>query len=319
MEFVQFYPIGLAQPGSAPFLIPPLLADCGRLYNDRSENLYDKYGITERPAGIHARDRLSQAFYKEPFRNGIDVWLDLRDVTDEQWNADPFSASTRTILGERHGAKHGPIKIAPLAHHVMGGISIDAQGATCVPGLFAAGEVTGGLHGANRRGGNALTETVVFGSRAGQAAGDWAANVSAAPDGEAIKEITKPVFRSTNSSSGQSASRRMAELRRVMWEDGGILRNEPGLRRALNAVGGIEAEANALPLKGDPRQVQQNLELQFAAQTAGLVLQAALRRKESRGAHFREDYPFQDDKNWRGHLQVRLTSGNELDWTYKAI
>jgi len=319
MEFIQFYPIGLAQPGSAPFLIPPLLADYGELYNDRGENLYDKYAITERPAGIHARDRLSQAFYKETFRNGVDVWLDLRDVTEAQWNAEPFSASTRTILGERHGAKHRPIKIAPLAHHVMGGVSIDAQGATSVPGLFAAGEVTGGLHGANRRGGNALTETVVFGARAGQAAGDWAANVATAANGEAIEEIIIPAFRATDSSSGQRAPRRMAELRRVMWEDGGILRNEPGLRRALNAVDGIAAEANELPLKGDPRQVRQILELRFAAQTAGLVLRAALRRKESRGAHFREDYPSQDDKNWCGHLQVRLTAGNELDWTYKPV
>jgi len=319
MEFIQFYPIGLAQPGFAPFLIPPRLADCGRLYNDHSENLYDKYAITERPAGIRARDRLSQALYKETFRSGIDVWLDLQDVSDAQWNADPFSASTRTILGERYGAKHRPIKIAPLAHHVMGGISIDAQGATSVPGLFAAGEVTGGLHGANRRGGNALTETVVFGARAGQAAGYWAANVSVAPGGEAIKKIIEPIFRSTSSNDGQSAPSRLADLRRVMWEDGGILRNKPGLRRALNAVDGIKAEATALPLEGGPRQIQQNIELRFAAQTAGLVLQAALRREESRGAHFREDYPSQDDKKWRGHLHVRLTSGNELDWTYRSM
>ena len=319
MEFVQFYPIGLAEPGFAPFLIPPLLADFGRLYNDRKENLYDKYVITERPAGIHARDRLSQAFYKETFRNGTDVWLDLRDVTDAQWNAEPFSASTRIILGERYGAKHRPIKVAPLAHHVMGGISIDAHGATSVPGLFAAGEVTGGLHGANRRGGNALTETVVFGTRAGQAAGDWATNVSAVPDGEAIKKIIEPIFRSTNSNAGRSASYLLAELRRVMWEDGGILRSNPGLSRALNAVDGIKSEAAALPLIGDPRHIQQNLELRFAAQTAGLILQGAQRREESRGAHFREDYPVQDDKNWRGHLQVQLTPENELVWTYESI
>ena len=117
------------------------------------------------------------------------MWLDLRDVTEAQWNAEPFSASTRTILGERHGAKHRPIKIAPLAHHVMGSVSIDAQGASSVPGSFAAGEVTGGLHGANRSGCDALTETVVFGARAGRAAGDWAANVAAAHNQQAIEQI----------------------------------------------------------------------------------------------------------------------------------
>ena len=104
----------------------------------------------------------------EIYRHGNDVWLDLRDVSESEWNAEPFSASTRNVLGEHYGAKHRSVRVAPLAHHVMGGVCIDAQGATCVPGLFAAGEVTGGLHGANRRGGNALTETVVFGARAGQ-------------------------------------------------------------------------------------------------------------------------------------------------------
>ena len=107
--------------------------------------------------------------------------LDLRGVSDIDWNADPFSASTRHIFGERYGARQRPVRIAPLAHHVMGGVRIDPGGQTSVPGLFAAGEVTGGLHGANRMGGNALTETVVFGARAGQAAGEWANN---APDGK---------------------------------------------------------------------------------------------------------------------------------------
>jgi succinate dehydrogenase/fumarate reductase flavoprotein subunit len=318
MEFVQFYPLGLAEPGYPPFLIPPRLADFGRLYNDRNENVYDKYAITERPAGIRARDRLSQALYQETFRNGREVWLDLRDVTDAQWNAEPFSASTRIILGERHGAKHRPIRISPLAHHVMGGICTDAQGATSAPGLFAAGEVTGGLHGANRRGGNALTETVVFGARAGQAAGDWARNVSAGMGGESIKKLFKPIFRSTRNNAGQSTARLLAKLRQVMWDDGGILRNKPGLSRALRAVDTLKAEAAALPNTVEPRQVQRNLELRFAAQVAELILQGALRRRESRGAHFREDYPLQDDENWCGHLQVRMTPEDELDWKYKA-
>jgi succinate dehydrogenase/fumarate reductase flavoprotein subunit len=318
MEFVQFYPLGLAEPGYPAFLIPPRLADFGRLYNDRNENVYDKYAITERPAGIRARDRLSQALYLETFRSGMDVWLDLRDVTDAQWNAEPFSASTRIILGERYGAKHRPIRISPLAHHVMGGICTDAQGATSVPGLFAAGEVTGGLHGANRRGGNALTETIVFGARAGRAAGDWAKNISTGMAGESIKEISEPAFGSTRTEAALNTSRLMVELRQVMWNDGGILRNESGLIRAINAVAAIKAEVAAMPIPDDPRQVQRNLELRFAAQTAELILQGALRRKESRGAHFREDYPFQDDETWRGHLQVRLTPEDELEWMYKA-
>ena len=321
MEFVQFYPLGLAESGCPPFLIPPRLADYGRLFNGRDENLYDKYAIRERPAGIRARDRLSQALFRETVRNGVDVWLDLRDVTDAQWNADPFSASTRQILGERYGARYRPIKILPLAHHVMGGVCADAKGATSVPGLFAAGEVCGGLHGANRMGGNALTETVVFGARAGQAAADWARNIQ--PDGEGdpdwMDKIFEPTLGTSQGVDDQTAPRLIAELRHTMWHEGGILRSRPGLSQALNVVKRIAVQAADLPLQGDPRQVRQNLELRFAAQTAELILQGALRRQESRGAHFREDYPHQDDEAWCGHLQVRLKPEGGWDWRYQPV
>ena len=319
MEFVQFYPLGLAEPGYPAFLIPPNLADCGRLYNDQNEDIHDKYTITERPAGINARDRLAQALYTEIYRQGHCVWLDLRDVTESQWNAEPFSASTRQILGDHYGAKHRAVRVAPLAHHVMGGLCIDGQGATSVPGLFAAGEVTGGLHGANRRGGNALTETVVFGARAGQAAGQWA---NSAPDGRIEvppKDIHEPVINSTANDARSATNRLMAGLRKTLWDDGGILRNRQGLTRAAEVVADIKTEADALPIANDPRQVQRILELRFAAQSAELILQAALRREESRGAHFREDCPTQDDRNWCGHLQVRQSAEGQLNYGFQPI
>ncbi len=319
MEFVQFYPLGLAEPGFPPFLIPPKLADCGRLFNDNNEEIHAKYNITERPAGINARDRLAQALYTEIYRQGNRVWLDLREVSESQWAAEPFSASTREILGERYGAKHKSVRVAPLAHHVMGGVCIDAQGATSVAGLFAAGEVTGGLHGANRRGGNALTETVVFGARAGQAAGQWANNI---PEGRIEVppgDIRKPAISSSANDIKPATTRLLAGLRKTLWDDGGILRNRQGLTRAAAVVAGIKTDAAELPIPDDPRQVQRILELRFAAQTAELILQAALRREESRGAHFREDCPAQDDQNWRGHLQIRLGSEGQLNYGFQPI
>lgn len=319
MEFVQFYPLGLAEPGLPSFLIPPKLADCGRLTNDHGEEIHAKYRITERPAGINARDRLAQALYTEIYRHHNRVWLDLRAVSVTRWTAEPFSASTHHILGERYGAKHRSVRVAPLAHHVMGGVCIDPQGATSVAGLFAAGEVTGGLHGANRRGGNALTETVVFGARAGQAAGQWANN---APEGRIelpTEAFRKPDIDAAVNDAKPAAVHLLTRLRQTLWHDGGILRSRPGLNRAAGVLAAIKDEAGALPIADDPRQLQRILELRFAVRTAELILQAALRREESRGAHFREDCPAQDDQNWRGHLQIRLAAEGKLNYGFQPI
>jgi len=318
MEFVQFYPLGLAEPGFPPFLIPPRLADCGQLYNNSGEDIHSKYGITERPAGERARDRLSQALFTEIYRNHDEVWLDLQGVSDADWNSDPFSASTLIRLGERYGAKQRPVRIAPLAHHVMGGIRIDVQGHTSLPGLFAAGETTGGLHGANRMGGNALTETVVFGARSGQAASNWVLKNTDKGDAPRFKDLREPLTSSKTVHIKSSTNLLLSDLQKILWENGGILRNKAGLIRAINKIKSIHEKVHGLPLTGNPRQMQRKFEIQFAVGTAALILQGALHREESRGAHFREDFPEQDDENWSGHLQVRLSPDGELIWSFHS-
>ncbi len=105
MEFVQFYPLCLSGPGVPPLVIPPKLADHGRLVNDHGEDILEKYSIHERPAGERARDLLSQALFREIARNERTVWLDLRDVSEQEWCDDPFSASVERILGNLYGAK----------------------------------------------------------------------------------------------------------------------------------------------------------------------------------------------------------------------
>ena len=317
MEFVQFYPLGLAEPGYPPFLIPPRLADFGKLYNNSKEDIHSKYGISERPAGERARDRLSQALFTEIYRDHNEVWLDLRGVSDADWNADPFSASTRHIFGERYGAKQRPVRIAPLAHHVMGGVQIDSGGQTTVPGLFAAGEVTGGLHGANRMGGNALTETIVFGARAGQAASNWVLENTDHDIGDWVDGFEIPVSNSNHSHARFDPDVMLADLQKILWDNGGILRSREGLTRAINEIATIREAATGLPLTGHSRQVQRRLEIQSASRTAMIILQGAIRREESRGAHYREDFSKQDDENWCGHLQVRQNPDGELHWSFK--
>jgi len=311
MEFVQFYPLGLAERNLPPFLIPPRLADKGRLFNSRKEEILEKYGIVERPAGERARDRLSHVLFAEIFRERNQVWLDLTGVSEERWKEDPFSASTWEILGKHYGAWGHPVRVAPMAHHTMGGIRIDEQGAASVPGLFAAGEVTGGLHGANRLGGNALTETQVFGARAGVAAARWAGRDSAPAQKDITAQVVRPEFGPLSGKAAVMLPRLKARLRKIMWEEGGIIRNREGLTQALNAAKEIHAELMSFPEPDHPLNKQGLLELRLAARAAALILATAMRREESRGAHFREDFPQPDDQNWLGHLRVRQSVPGE--------
>jgi succinate dehydrogenase/fumarate reductase flavoprotein subunit len=323
MEFVQFYPLGLAEPGAPPFLITPRLADSGRLVNGQGEEILEKYGIHERPAALRARDRLSQALFKEIYREGEAVFVDLQGLTQNEWQVDPLSASTKRILEERYGAMRRPVRVAPMAHFTIGGVCIDAQGATSVPGLFAAGEVTGGLHGANRMGGNALTETQVFGTRAGEAAAAWAKNMAGPKSRWSLEKLDARVSSFTSNKTRSNIQMDLSKLKRtlgeILWKDGGILRNRQGLTQALDAIEVIQAEALELSLGDNARGVQQILELQLASRTAAVILEGALRREESRGAHFREDFPDQDDEHWQGHLQVQLSPKGKQIWTYQPI
>jgi succinate dehydrogenase/fumarate reductase flavoprotein subunit len=319
MEFIQFYPLCLSDPGTTPLVIPPRIADCGRLLNDDKEDILEKYGITERPAGERARDLLSQALFKEIYRNHKNVWLDLRNLSEEDWRVDPFAASLRGLLSERYGAGSRPVRVAPAAHHSMGGARIDATGATSVPGLFAAGEAAGGLHGANRMGGNALSETLVFGARAGSAAAAWANRSGGGDRPTLLKALCE---RARKWSSGTPVGGELKDrLRKIMWEDGGIIREEKGLSRALGAVKDIQNEASTSSSKSElnGKELLDLIELRSAARVATLILEAALMRRESRGAHFREDFPGQNDAQWQGHLQVHLTPGGENVWQFEPI
>lgn len=317
MEFVQFYPLGLAEPGLPRYLIPPRLADQGRLYNSRGEDLLSKYGIEERPAAERARDHLSQVLFREISREGHEIRLDVTRVSERQWCSDPFSASSWEPLGEKYGARNRPVRVMPMAHHVMGGVCIDAQGATAVPGFFAAGEATGGLHGANRLGGNALTETLVFGARAGAAAGAWAKKQGRNKAEASVEKFFPPSGKAGARQGIADPSQLKQNLRQLMWEKGGIIRDRQGLASAVKEVTELEDMARFLPIEGDPSTVSASMELCSGIRTAALILQAALKREESRGAHYRDDFPEQDDPRWLGHVKIRpldQAGGVELEF-----
>ncbi|MDA8306238.1 MAG: FAD-dependent oxidoreductase [Deltaproteobacteria bacterium] len=300
MEFVQFYPLCLAEPGRGPLVVPPRIADKGLLVNRSGENILEKYAIDERPAAVKARDRLSQALFREIYRNGQEVYLDLRSIPEDKWQIDPFSASLKHMLGVRCGGFEKPLRVAPAAHHTMGGIVIDRDCATSVPGLFAAGEVAGGVHGANRIGGNGLAEAVVFGARAGKSAADRAAGAGARRKvSEQVKEM-----RLEWGSLTLTEPDLFQRLQRVMWENGGILRDDAGLLQGQIKILEIAAGIREIPDEtGDAGAI----ELLSATRVAWIILKAAQKRIETRGSHCREDHPEQNDREWRGRLQVRQT------------
>jgi fumarate reductase (CoM/CoB) subunit A len=233
-------------------------------------------------------------------------------LSEQQWRDDPFSASLEHILGNQYGARQHPVGVAPAAHHTMGGVRITNDCATSVPGLFAAGEIAGGLHGANRMGGNALSETMVFGARAGHSAANWA---KASSGSYRQAQLEQPNLRPGPERDELLLADLQAKLRKTMWENGGIIRNEKGLVRAADIVEELREQALGLSTECSGRDLIDVLELRSAIRIAGLIVQGALKRTETRGAHCREDFPDQDDEKWRGHLQVRMTNAEDT-WDY---
>ena len=313
MEFFQFLPLATAERGRAQFPIPSTIAKRGRLINGRGEEILDKYGIKERPADVLARDRLSQALMYET-RAGEPVFLDLSGVSEREWMEDALGSAK--ILGDRFQARMKPVRVAPTAHFSQGGVRIDPQGRSGVSGLYAAGEVTGGLHGANRMAGNALTEALVFGARAGRAAALGAGQKSPDREKEILGEMIASISKAPEKQAPGDPAKLKKDLQTILWEEGGILRNKQGLLKAVQDVEKIMDEAGSLPLNAPPPKVQETLELQLGSVSALLILQAALRREESRGAHFREDFPGENGRIWLGHLEVSLTEGKPK-WSFK--
>jgi succinate dehydrogenase/fumarate reductase flavoprotein subunit len=199
-----------------------------------------------------------------------------------------------------------------VAHFSGGGARTDAHGATTVPGLYAAGEAAGGMHGANRMGGNALTECLVFGQRAGKAAAAFAEGRD-----QGVKAAA-PVVQPETGEPKTDADTLRADLGRIMWRYSGIRRDAEGLAIGLEKVRSIAAEAARTRGINEPRKLEKFLETQLAAAAAELIIQAASRRQESRGTHARTDYPASDDEKWRGHLKV-VRQADGPNWWFDAL
>jgi succinate dehydrogenase/fumarate reductase flavoprotein subunit len=320
MEFVQFFPIGHLAPrlvGMDPIMWDPFRYKLGgRLLNGRGEEFIHNYGATDSGVYTAPRDITSYAIVKEA----------------EAGRASPaggaylsFEHLGEAALREAFGpvidrlAKNGiyltkrPIEVAPIAHYHMGGIRVDERMATEVAGLYAAGEAVGGANGANRLSGNAITEALVFGERAGRFAAlagavsrwdeSWAAN--------AVDEITRLAAPGHNA-GGPRFGELFGELQGLMWDKVGLLRDAAGLMAALARIRAMRAIDLPALRPGDTGPyaigLQEWFDLRAALTTAEAITLSALNRTESRGAHQREDLP-QTDPAQAHNQRVRREGG----------
>jgi L-aspartate oxidase len=285
MEFIQFHPTALVVPNAPRFLLSEAMrGEGGRLFNNRGERFMPRYDEREELA---PRDIVSRSIHfemqKEEAQN---VWLDMRHL-DRKFIRERFPKIYNTCLLYNIDITSDLIPVSPAAHYTMGGIRTDTYGRTSIKGLYAAGEVScTGVHGANRLASNSLLEGLVFGARAGRAAAE-----------ESPMEIEQIAPRDWD--FGEEADWKIGdgtrrEVKKIMWDKVGIVRQEQGLKEALDALEEIASR-------------QLNTRSWNFVTLAKLVAQAALGRRESRGGHYRSDFPEHDDKNFLHHtLQQRV-------------
>jgi len=296
MEFVQFFPLALAEPGAPPLLVDGPIIEEGKIMNVLGEDIPEKHGVTERPYIARSRDLLSRAMMLEIMKGGgVEgaVLVDGRDVVKRSKPGTFFGMGSYEFFVNKLQAHERPFRVAPLSHHTMGGVVANTWGETNVEGLFAAGEVVGGVHGANRHGGNALTDVTVFGARAAAKAAEYAEKASHVEVEELAEEETKHYSKLTGQETGYTPRLVMNVLRETMWEKAGVVRDSHMLVEAFEKI--QELRETTRRLMAQPgRQMIPALEIPMALDAAEMIVRAAMMRRESRGAHYRQDHPEQD-------------------------
>ncbi|WP_423458383.1 FAD-binding protein [Ottowia sp. VDI28] len=319
MEFVQFFPIGHLAPrlvGFDPIMWDPFRYKLGgKLLNRDGEEFVERYGnANEEGRYTTTRDAATYAIIKEVEAGrgspAGGAYLSFRHVPEATLRT-AFGPIIKKLAAAGIDLTQQMIEVAPIAHYHMGGIRVDTEMATDVPGLFAAGEAVGGANGANRLSGNAITEAVAFGLRAGRSAALAASEaVPEQPSPEELHALAKPLLawlEPAAENTGHSQAALIEELQAVMQRDVGPFRTDAGIRRALEAIVSLKARTGgALPGGGaqDPVRLDA-LDLRNMLLVAEAVALSALARKESRGAHQREDYPGQDE-TWTLNQTIAL-------------
>jgi len=308
MEQVQFHPTGMVAPESKKGVLvtEAVRAEGGKLINSEGERFMSKYAPEKME--LATRDVVARSIYQEIIEgrgteNG-GVYLDISHLDDDYIDE---KLETMVLQFENVGVdiKHGPIEVAPTAHHFMGGLKINTDASSSLDNLFGAGEVCGGVHGANRLGGNALADTQVFGRIAGVSASKAAKESELKSNEEMVREEASRIEGLVKKGSIKPKEFKN-RIKNLMWEKVAIVREEKTLNEALGQLQEMQKELVNLDVSD---KKQYNTDLVTALEVINMVeiciltVKSAIIRRESRGAHFRSDFPETNDE-WKKSIII---------------
>ena len=364
MEFVQFHPTGMVWPPSVRGILVTegVRGEGGVLRNSEgkrfmfddipepyraqtADNEEEGWRYTQgdksarRPPELLTRDHVARCILRE-IKDGRGsphggVYLDIA------WIKERLPRAAEHIKKKLPSMYHQfkklaalditeqPMEVGPTTHYAMGGIRVDAdsQMSTTVPGLFAAGECGAGLHGANRLGGNSLSDLLVFGERAGTYAAEHAgkhalASIDTSQADELIRQALEPFDRATSASGGETPYAIQSDLQDLMQDNVGIVRNEKEMLAAVEGIEGLTGRARTVAVTGN-REYNPGwhtaLDLGNLLMVSEAIARAGLERKESRGAHFREDYPDKDLEAARFNIVIRRAADGSMNLRREPI
>jgi succinate dehydrogenase / fumarate reductase flavoprotein subunit len=333
MEFFQFHPTGIYKMGI--LISEAVRGEGGILINSQGERFMERYAPTIKD--LAPRDLISRAIYQEIKEGrGIDgkdyVYLDVRHLSPEviEEKLPDVTEFARIYLGVEPTTD--PVPIQPTAHYAMGGIPTDVDGQvvtgpeeTVVPGLYAAGECACvSVHGANRLGTNSLLDIVVFGRRGGRAMAEFAQGadrpeIPRHPEAETVRML-RDLLKGHNL---EFAADVRAQLQEQMFDLCGVVRSEDGLRKLQGILSGLRDRYQLVGVHDRGRtfntELMEVVELGFLLDVAEAVAAAALVRDESRGGHYREDYPLRNDDRWLAHSLAYRESDGSIRTDYKSV
>jgi fumarate reductase (CoM/CoB) subunit A len=306
MEFVQFVPFAFAEPGLPQTLVYPPIPEEARLVDSSKNDLLKKHGVNIDLNEVmrSARDQASCLVYTESQSGG--AFMDYTAVPEEKWRVFPLNL----FPVSRFPFSKRPFRIAPVVHFFMGGVRITRSGETGIPGLFAAGEVASGVHGANRMGGNALTECLVFGANSGFAAAGYAKTNRPKKGTEQGEQVRGLMQMGDSGNSAEEIRKALQTVREIAWQYAGPIREGEGLRKGLALLGETRNRLEKVGVS-TVRGLIAKKEVENASLVLEAILVSSIARTSNLGAFQRLDCT-EETQTPPGSIGVRMTGKDRV-------